>query len=113
MKVMLGPVKGKDFATTLGPWLVTADELEPYRDAGGFLTLRMRAAINGTMVGQDLLSNMSWAFELLCYASRGASVRAGDVLGSGTFGNGGCLGELWGRQGRSTRRRSSPATSWS
>ena len=65
------------------------------------------------MVGQDLLSNMSWAFELLCYASRGASVRAGDVLGSGTFGNGGCLGELWGRQGRSTRRRSSPATSWS
>jgi len=39
---MLGPVKGKDFATTLGPWLVTADELEPYRDAGGFPTLRMR-----------------------------------------------------------------------
>ncbi|HTU74364.1 MAG TPA: fumarylacetoacetate hydrolase family protein [Trebonia sp.] len=99
MKVMLGPVKGKDFAT-LGPWLVTADELEPYRDADGFLTLRMRATLNGTMVGQDLLSNMSWTFEeLLSYASRGTSVRAGDVLGSGTCGNGGCLAELWGRHG--------------
>ena len=41
MRVGLGPAKGKDFATTLGPWLVTADELEPYRDADGFLDLAM------------------------------------------------------------------------
>jgi len=52
-------------------------------------------------VGQDLLSNMGWPFEdLLSYASRGTWVRAGDVLGSGTCGNGGCLAELWGRRGQ-------------
>jgi 2-keto-4-pentenoate hydratase/2-oxohepta-3-ene-1,7-dioic acid hydratase in catechol pathway len=101
MKVQLGPAKGKDTATTLGPWLVTADELEPYRDRDGFLALDLRARVNGTEVGQDLLSNMGWPFEeLVSYASRGTWVRAGDVLGSGTCGNGGCLAELWGRRGR-------------
>src|SRR5580692_8993789 len=101
MKVMLGPAKGKDFATTLGPWLVTADELEPYRDDDGFLALDLRVSVNGELVGQDLLSNMGWPFEeLIAYASRGTEVRAGDVLGSGTCGNGGCLAELWGRRGR-------------
>ena len=100
MKVNLGPAKGKDSATTLGPWLVTADELEPYRDADGFLTLDMRVSVNDVEVGQDLLSNMGWPFEeLISYASRGTWVRAGDVLGSGTCGNGGCLAELWGRRG--------------
>lgn len=103
MKVSLGPAKGKDFATTLGPWLVTADELEPYRDAEGFLALQMRVSVNGDLVGEDLLSNMGWPFEeLVAYASRGTVVRAGDVLGSGTCGNGGCLGELWGRNGSRT-----------
>ncbi|MBO0806312.1 MAG: fumarylacetoacetate hydrolase family protein [Nocardiopsaceae bacterium] len=102
MNVHLGPAKGKDFATTLGPWLVTADELDPYRDADGFLALDLRATVNGTLTGQDLLSNMGWPFEeLISYASRGAQVRAGDVLGSGTCGNGGCLAELWGRSGKS------------
>jgi len=101
MKVMLGPAKGKDSATTLGPWLVTADELELYRDADGFLALDLRAFVNGERRGQDLLSNMGWPFEeLISYASRGTEVRAGDVLGSGTCGNGGCLAELWGRRGR-------------
>jgi 2-keto-4-pentenoate hydratase/2-oxohepta-3-ene-1,7-dioic acid hydratase in catechol pathway len=101
MKVSLGPAKGKDSATTLGPWLVTADELEPYRDADGFLALDMRVSVNGAEVGQDLLSNMGWPFEdLIAYASRGTWVRAGDVLGSGTCGNGGSLAELWGRRGR-------------
>jgi 2-keto-4-pentenoate hydratase/2-oxohepta-3-ene-1,7-dioic acid hydratase in catechol pathway len=101
MKVQLGPAKGKDFATTLGPWLVTADELEGYRDADGFLALDMRVSVNGTVVGQDLLSNMGWPFEeLVSYASRGSHVRPGDVLGSGTCGNGGSLAELWGRRGQ-------------
>jgi len=101
MKVSLGPAKGKDSATTLGPWLVTADELEPYRDADGFLPLDLRVAVNGAETGQDLLSNMGWPFEeLIAYASRGTWVRVGDVLGSGTCGNGGCLAELWGRRGR-------------
>jgi 2-keto-4-pentenoate hydratase/2-oxohepta-3-ene-1,7-dioic acid hydratase in catechol pathway len=100
MKVGLGPAKGKDSASTLGPWLVTADELEPYRDADGFLALEMRVSVNGTEIGQDLLSNMGWPFEeLISYASCGTVVRAGDVLGSGTCGNGGCLAELWGRHG--------------
>ncbi|NYJ08450.1 fumarylacetoacetate hydrolase family protein [Petropleomorpha daqingensis] len=100
MRVNLGPAKGKDSATTLGPWLVTADELEPYRDDDGFLQLDMRVSVNGVEIGQDLLSNMGWPFEeLISYASRGTWVRAGDVLGSGTCGNGGCLGELWGTRG--------------
>ncbi|MGY1831946.1 fumarylacetoacetate hydrolase family protein [Geodermatophilus sp. SYSU D01180] len=100
MRVNLGPSKGKDSATTLGPWLVTTDELEPYRDDEGFLALDMRVSVNGAEVGQDLLSNMGWPFEeLIAYASRGTEVRAGDVLGSGTCGNGGCLAELWGRRG--------------
>ncbi|WP_018332130.1 fumarylacetoacetate hydrolase family protein [Actinomycetospora chiangmaiensis] len=98
MQVGLGPAKGKDTATTLGPWLVTADELEPRRDSDGFLSLALTAAVNGRVVGEDLLSNMGWHFEdLVAYASRGTVVRPGDVLGSGTCGNGGCLGELWGR----------------
>jgi 2-keto-4-pentenoate hydratase/2-oxohepta-3-ene-1,7-dioic acid hydratase in catechol pathway len=100
MRVGLGPCKGKDTATTLGPYLVTADELEPFRDTEGFLRLALTAEVNGERVGSDLLSNMSWTFEeMTAYASRGTKVVAGDVLGSGTCGNGGCLAELWGRSG--------------
>jgi 2-keto-4-pentenoate hydratase/2-oxohepta-3-ene-1,7-dioic acid hydratase in catechol pathway len=96
MQVGLGPAKGKDTATTLGPWLVTADEFTP--DAEGFLDLALTATVNGRVVGEDLLSNTGWPFgDLVAYASRGTEVRPGDVLGSGTCGNGGCLGELWGR----------------
>ncbi|MCO6728934.1 fumarylacetoacetate hydrolase family protein, partial [Streptomyces sp. CHA16] len=77
--------KGKDTATTLGPYLVTADELEPYRDCEGFLRLALTAEVNGEKVGEDLLSNMSWTFEeMTAYASRGTRVVPGDVLGSGT-----------------------------
>ncbi|WP_314219411.1 fumarylacetoacetate hydrolase family protein [Streptomyces zaehneri] len=101
MQVRLGPCKGKDTAATLGPYLVTADELEPYRDTEGFLRLALTAAVNGEVVGEDLLSNMSWTFEeMVAYASRGTVVRPGDVLGSGTCGNGGCLAELWGVRGQ-------------
>jgi 2-keto-4-pentenoate hydratase/2-oxohepta-3-ene-1,7-dioic acid hydratase in catechol pathway len=103
MRVNLGPCKGKDTATTLGPVLVTADELEAYRDSDGFLRLALTAEINGEVVGKDLLSNMSWTFEeMVAYASRGTYVRPGDVLGSGTCGNGGCLAELWGLRGERT-----------
>ena len=72
----------------------------------------MSVSVNGIQIGNDLLSNMGWPFEeLVAYAARGAQVRAGDVLGSGTCGNGGCLAELWGRRGgldpaaAETRRR--------
>lgn len=100
MQVRLGPAKGKDFATTLGPWIVTADELEPHRDADGFLDLWCSASVNGVEVGRDLLSNMGWTHQtMLAYAARDSRVVPGDVLGSGTVGNGGCLAELWGRHG--------------
>ncbi|MFD5214288.1 fumarylacetoacetate hydrolase family protein [Microbacterium sp. NPDC058345] len=98
MKVRLGPAKGKDFALTLGPWIVTADELDPHLDDEGFLAIRAELHINGELIGEDLVSNMGWPFsELVAYASRNSVVVPGDVLGSGTVGNGGCLGELWGR----------------
>ena len=101
MQVSLGPAKGKDFASTLGPWIVTADELDPYRDGDGFLDLWCTVAVNGTEIGRDLLSNMGWTFEaMIAYASRDSVIRVGDVLGSGTTGNGGCLAELWGRRGQ-------------
>ncbi|MGI9825362.1 fumarylacetoacetate hydrolase family protein [Agromyces sp. Marseille-Q5079] len=98
MKVRLGPCKGKDFATTLGPWIVTADEFADRHDDEGFLPIGMEVLVNGVRIGHDLLSNMGWPFaELVAYASRNSRVAPGDVLGSGTAGNGGCLGELWGR----------------
>lgn len=100
MKVRLGPAKGKDFAMTLGPWIVTADELEPFLDDEGFLAVRAELFVNGELIGHDLVSNMGWPFpELVAYAARNSVVVPGDVLGSGTVGNGGCLGELWGRRG--------------
>jgi 2-keto-4-pentenoate hydratase/2-oxohepta-3-ene-1,7-dioic acid hydratase in catechol pathway len=103
MKVRLGPAKGKDFGTSLGPWIVTADELEPFLDDDGFLGIRAEVRVNGEPIGEDLISNMGWPFpELVMYASRNSLVMPGDVLGSGTTGNGGCLAELWGRRGALT-----------
>ena len=99
MRLGLGMCKGKDFANTLGPWIVTPDELEAHVD-GDRLDLELRAEVNGTALGTDTLANMAWSFaELVSYASRGTWVRPGDILGSGTCGNG-CLLELWGRRGR-------------
>jgi 2-keto-4-pentenoate hydratase/2-oxohepta-3-ene-1,7-dioic acid hydratase in catechol pathway len=95
-----GFFKGKDGAHTLGPYLVTADELAPYRTADGFLDLTMRAWINGELLGEDSLANMAWTFEeLISFASRGAAVGPGDVLASGTC-HRGCLTEIWGRAGQ-------------
>jgi 2-keto-4-pentenoate hydratase/2-oxohepta-3-ene-1,7-dioic acid hydratase in catechol pathway len=98
MKVPLGPVKGKDTASTLGPMLVTPDELEPWRTETAY-DLAMRVEINGRLVGEDRWSSMAFSYgDMIAYASRGTQIRPGDVLGSGTCG-GGCLAELWGRQG--------------
>jgi 2-keto-4-pentenoate hydratase/2-oxohepta-3-ene-1,7-dioic acid hydratase in catechol pathway len=100
MKVGLGPAKGKDFATSIGPWIVTADEVEDRLDAEGFLDLDCRVSVNGTDVGHDSLSNMNWTFpQMVAYASRDSVVVTGDLLASGTTGGGGCLAELWGRNG--------------
>jgi 2-keto-4-pentenoate hydratase/2-oxohepta-3-ene-1,7-dioic acid hydratase in catechol pathway len=98
MEVRLGPTKGKDTATTLGPVLVTPDELEPWR-SGTAYDLAMTVEINGELIGEDRWSSMAFSYgDMVAYASRGTEVRPGDVLGSGTCG-GGCLAELWGRDG--------------
>ena len=102
MKLKLGPSKGKDFATTIGPWVVTADEFEAHRDADGFLDLGMRVSVNGVEVGSDRSGHMSWSFEqLVSYASRASWVKAGEVLASGTCASG-SLAESWGRNGSLT-----------
>lgn len=101
MRVGLGPAKGKDTATTLGPVMVTADELASYRE-GDRLALDMQVKVNGTLIGKDNLRQMAWSFaELVAYASRGTWVRPGDIIGSGTCG-GGCLVEFWGWNGVET-----------
>jgi 2-keto-4-pentenoate hydratase/2-oxohepta-3-ene-1,7-dioic acid hydratase in catechol pathway len=96
-KLGMGWAKGKDTASTLGPWIVTADELKRHRDDSGRLDLQMTVWRNGEQMGTDTLASAAWTFEqMLVYASRGTALAPGDVIGSGTCG-GGCLGELWGR----------------
>jgi len=78
---------GTDTATTLGPWLVTADELDGCRDGEGLLELELTAYVNGEPAGRDRLGRMGWTFgDMVAYASRGTEVRPGDVLGSGGAG---------------------------
>ena len=92
-KFPMGPSKSKDSAITLGPWLVTADELADFV-VDGRLALRTEVTLNGERTGGDITSNMAWSFpELVAFASRGTVVRPGDVLGSGTCGTG-CLAEI-------------------
>ncbi|MGW2220494.1 fumarylacetoacetate hydrolase family protein [Nonomuraea sp. NPDC001684] len=80
----IGQAKGKDGATTLGPFLVTPDELAPYR-RDGRLALRVEAAVNGEIVGSGRTDGMDWSFgEVVSYASRGVDLLPGDVFGSGT-----------------------------
>ena len=99
MTLKLGPSKGKDFATTIGPWIVTADELDDCRDADGFLDLEMSVKVNDQRLGSDRSSHMGWSFEqLVSHASRASWVKAGEVLASGTC-SGGSLAEAWGRNG--------------
>jgi fumarylacetoacetate (FAA) hydrolase len=93
MAVGLGPSKGKDFATSLGPELVGFDELsDRYRD--GRLHLEMTASVNGRVLSRGDAGSMYWTWpRLLAHASRDATLRPGDVLGSGTVGTG-CILEL-------------------
>lgn len=93
MKQRLGPAKGKDSATSLGPYLVTPEELEPRRMGSGY-DLAMTATVNGRECSAGNWSTIHWSFgQMMAYASRGTRLVPGDVLGSGTVGRG-CLLEL-------------------
>ena len=97
MKLNLGPAKGKDFATVIGPYIVTVDELEknkietPYGDK---YDLRMTAKHNGKLISDGNLKDMNWTFaEIIERASYGVDLYPGDIIGSGTIGTG-CYLEL-------------------
>jgi fumarylacetoacetate (FAA) hydrolase len=98
MKVGLGPAKGKDFATSIGPYLVTPDELEekvlPDRRRGKRYDLLMTAHVNGVEYSRGNASTMHWTFaELIAEASRNTILKPGDLIGSGTVGTG-CITEF-------------------
>lgn len=100
MLLNLGPAKGKDFSTVIGPMLVTLDELEafeaPCKDGhtGKSWNLKMTCSVNGIQVSEGNVRDMDWTFaEIIERASYGVNVFAGDVIGSGTVGTG-CFLEL-------------------
>ena len=98
MKLNLGPAKGKDFASVLGPYLVTPDELSGNvvneDDIGCNYNLEMTCSVNGKLLSKGNLKDMAWSFEkIIERVSYGASIYPGDIIGSGTVGTG-CLLEI-------------------
>jgi len=100
MLLNLGPAKGKDFCTVIGPTLVTLDELQNFEVSckenhiGKSWNLAMRCAVNGVQVSEGNLSDMDWTFaEIIERCSYGVDLMPGDVIGSGTVGTG-CFLEL-------------------
>jgi fumarylacetoacetate (FAA) hydrolase len=93
MSVGLGPAKGKDFATSIGPFLVTPDEFKQHRAGKGF-DLTMRASVNGRELSRGNWSSIHYSFgEMIAQASRGVELLPGELFGSGTVGSG-CILEL-------------------
>ncbi|MEM0139102.1 MAG: fumarylacetoacetate hydrolase family protein [Ferroplasma sp.] len=93
MKVMLGPAKGKDYATSFGRYLVTRDEIM-LRMEKGKIDLDLRAYVNGKLYSSNNLKNIYYSFDqMLERASESVPLLPGDVIGSGTFGTG-CILEL-------------------
>lgn len=100
MLLNLGPAKGKDFSTVIGPWLVTPDELEQYKTnpkdghTGVTYNLAMKCHVNGVEVSSGNMADMDWTFaEIIERCAYGCDVLPGDVIGSGTVGTG-CFLEL-------------------
>jgi fumarylacetoacetate (FAA) hydrolase len=100
MLLNLGPAKGKDFSTVIGPWLVTPDELEQYKTSpkeghtGNAYNLEMKCLVNGKQVSSGNMADMDWTFaEIIERCAYGCDVLPGDVIGSGTVGTG-CFLEL-------------------
>jgi fumarylacetoacetate (FAA) hydrolase len=106
MLLNLGPAKGKDFATSIGPWLVTPDELEAYKietEFGNQYNLEMKTFHNGKQVSYGNTKDMTFTFaEIIERVSYGVEIFPGDVIGSGTVGTG-CYLELngtWAREAK-------------
>lgn len=100
MLLNLGPAKGKDFSTVIGPWLVTPDELEQYKTnpkpghVGSAYNLEMTCTVNGVEVSKGNMADMDWTFaEIIERCAYGVDILPGDVIGSGTVGTG-CFLEL-------------------
>ncbi len=100
MLLNLGPAKGKDFSTVIGPWLVTPDELESFKipakpgHVGNSYDLKMSCHVNGIQVSSGSVGDMDWTFaEIIERCAYGADIFPGDVIGSGTVGTG-CFLEL-------------------
>ncbi len=94
MKCMLGPAKGKDFASSIGPWVVTADELTDARVGPGRYNLTMVARKNGKEISHGSFKDLTHDFsKLIERASRDVTLYPGDLIGSGTVGTG-CILEL-------------------
>lgn len=100
MKLNLGPAKGKDFSTVIGPYLVTPDEIEAFKVApkpgheGARYNLEMKCFVNGIQVSEGNVSQMDWTFaEIIERCAYGVDIYPGDVIGSGTVGTG-CFLEL-------------------
>ncbi len=100
MLLNLGPAKGKDFSTVIGPMLVTLDELEDFvvpckeNHTGKAWNLKMTCTVNGIQVSEGNVSDMDWTFaEIIERCSYGVHLYPGDVIGSGTVGTG-CFLEL-------------------
>ena len=100
MKLNLGPAKGKDFCTIIGPYLVTKEELADKKIAtadghdGDTYSLNMKCWVNGKLLSEGNMKDMNWTFaEIVERCAYGADILPGDVIGSGTVGTG-CLLEL-------------------
>ena len=100
MLLNLGPAKGKDFSTVIGPWLVTPNELENYLvsakqgHVGNNYNLSMKCWVNDQLVSAGNVKDMDWTFaEIIERCSYGVTIHPGDVIGSGTVGTG-CFLEL-------------------
>ena len=97
MKLNLGPAKGKDFATSIGPYLVTLDDLNHkiIKKGKGFsFDLQMKGFVNDKLISTDNMKNMFWTFsDIIERASYGVELVPGDVIGSGTCATG-CFLEL-------------------
>lgn len=100
MLLNLGPAKGKDFSTVIGPFMITPDELEPFKiqakpnHTGNNYNLSMKCWVNGVQVSEGNMGDMDWTFaEIVERCAYGVDILPGDVIGSGTVGTG-CFLEL-------------------